>query len=224
MLDERVMSWVQETSNQDRRANEIISEMRTSARPRLFVISGPSGVGKDTVIEYLRPHVPDFHFATTATTRSRRPGEIDGMHYIFLTEAEFRSWVGDGEFVEHAMVYDHLYGVPRRGIRSGLETDRHTVVKVDVQGAATIRSLAPSAILIYLMPPSMEELIRRICFRKTEEADVIIRRIQTARSEISAARDFDYVVVNDHVEVAVEQIMAILSAEQLKVNQQKIVL
>jgi guanylate kinase len=224
MLDDRVMSWVQETSEQDRRANEIIADVRTAAKPRLFVISGPSGVGKDTIIERLRPEVPDFHFATTATTRPRRPGEIDGMHYIFLNDEEFRSWVGDGEFVEHAVVYDHLYGVPRRGIRSGIETDRHTVVKVDVQGAATIRQLAPSAILIYLMPPSMEELIRRICFRKTEEPDVIIRRIQTARSEISAARTFDYVVVNDQIELAVERIMAILNAEQLKINQQKIAL
>lgn len=226
MLDERLghSQMTGDIVDLDRQANELIAEVRAAVRPRLFVVSGPSGVGKDTVIEHIRERLPDFHFVVTCTTRERRPGEIEGVHYVFLTIDEFRAGLDAGEFIEHAEVYGNLYGVPRAGIRSGLTSGRSTVVKVDVQGAATIRELTPHASLIYLMPPTMEVLSNRIWRRKTEDPDVIMQRIQTARNELQQVSEFDYMVVNEDLDQSVEQIMAIIAAEHLRVNQPECVL
>lgn len=204
-------------------ADELIAEIRAAVKPRLYVISGPSGVGKDTVIDHLRLRLPEFHFAVTATTRERRPGEMDGVHYFFMTEKRFLSDRDEGEYIESAEVYGNWYGVPRSGIRHALHEGRNAIVKVDVQGAATIRALAPDAILIFLMPPSIDDLTRRLYHRKTDGPSVMMRRVQTATHELLAVSEFDYVVFNeeDAVDHTLDQIMAIIVAEQLRVRQQE---
>jgi guanylate kinase len=221
MLDERADRGDQRSDQADH-ADELIAEIRAAVKPRLYVISGPSGVGKDTVIDHLRPRLPEFHFAVTATTRERRPGEMHGVHYFFMAHDQFLTDREAGEFIESAEVYGNWYGVPRSGIRSALHEGRNAIVKVDVQGAATIRALAPDAILIFLMPPSIEDLTRRLYHRKTDGPSVMMRRVQTATHELLAVNEFDYVVFNeeDRVEQTLDQIMAIIVAEQLRVRQQ----
>jgi guanylate kinase len=220
MLDERT-DGIEQQADQARHADELIAEIRASVKPRLYVISGPSGVGKDTVIDHLRPRLPDFHFAVTATTRERRPGEIHGVHYFFMQQEQFLADREHDEFIESAEVYGNWYGVPRSGIRTALREGRNAIVKVDVQGAATIRALAPDAILVFLMPPSIEDLTRRLYHRKTDGPSVMMRRVQTATQELMEVNAFDYVVFNeeDRIDQTIDQIMAIIVAEQLRVRQ-----
>lgn len=164
--------------------------------PLLAVISGPSGVGKDAVLTRLRDDHPELFFAVTATTRPRRPGEVDGVDYRFITEPRFKQLLADGEFLEHAEVYGRYYGVPRGPLREALAEGRDAIVKVDVQGAATIRRLVPDAFLIFIAPPSMEELHRRLTTRKTETPEQLAIRFRTAQSEMEEATKFDKVIVN----------------------------
>ncbi|HEX5166412.1 MAG TPA: guanylate kinase [Thermomicrobiales bacterium] len=214
------------TEELTRHSDALIAEIRAVARPRLFVISGPSGVGKDTVIDELRGRLPEFHFAVTATTRERRPGEMHGVHYFFMSVEDFHAELASGEFVESAEVYGNWYGVPRRGIQGGLDSGRHVIVKVDVQGAATIRALAPDAISIFLMPTSMEDLTRRLWHRKTDGPQVVMRRVRTAAEELKAVVDFDYAVFNEEGKLSktLDEIMAIIIAEQRKVTQRETLL
>jgi guanylate kinase len=220
MLDEPLAATTEELTQ---RSDSLIAEIRGVARPRLFVVSGPSGVGKDTVIDELRGRLPEFHFAVTATTRERRPGEMHGVHYFFMSTDDFKADLDAGEFIESAEVYGNFYGVPRRGIQGGLDSGRHVIVKVDVQGAATIRELAPDAILIFLMPTSMEDLTRRLWHRKTDGPQVVMRRVRTAAEELTAVESFDYAVFNEEGKLSqtLDQIMAIIIAEQRKVKQRE---
>lgn len=219
-------SMAETSAELERRVDETISEVRASARPRVFVISGPSGVGKDTVIDLLRQRLGDVHFAVTATTRPRRPGEIDGVHYLFMSVDEFERNREADDFLECAEVYGNWYGVPRSGIRSAIRSGRHVVVKVDVQGAATIRRLVGGTTSIFLMPASIEELARRLWARKTEEPSVVMRRVRTASREVAAVEEFDYVVFNEEgrLDATMEQILAIVQAERLRVHQPDIAL
>ncbi len=210
------------------RADHLIDELRSVVRPRLFVISGPSGVGKDTLIQDLRPLFPEFHFAVTATTRERRPGEIDGVHYFFMTRDEFLSRQADGGFLESAEVYGkgYWYGVPKERVRAALHAGRHVIVKVDVQGAASIRQLAPQSIQIFVAPPSMEALSERLMRRKSDDPVVLMKRLRTASRELACAREFDYVVFNetDGQNHAARLIAAIVDAELARINQPEVVL
>ena len=165
--------------------------------PLLVVISGPSGVGKDAVLVRLREDHPELFFAVTATTRPKRPGEVEGVDYWFFTEPQFKQQLADGEFLEHAEVYGRYYGVPKGPLREALADGRDAIVKVDVQGAATIRHLVPDAFLIFIAPPSMEELERRLTTRKTETPEQLAIRFQTAQSEMAEAAKFDKVIVNE---------------------------
>lgn len=205
-------------------ADELIDDLRVLRRPRLFVISGPSGVGKDTVIEQLRARFPDAYFAVTATTRPRRPGEIDGVHYYFMDPASFAARLEDGEFLESAVVYGYQYGVPRGPIRSALARGQHVFVKVDVQGAEAIRRLVPRATTIFLAPESMAALLRRLRARKTDDPEVLLQRFGTASRELASAAEFDYVIFNesDRVDSAVDHIAAIVTAEQFRTHQPEI--
>ncbi|MCO5176673.1 MAG: guanylate kinase [Thermomicrobiales bacterium] len=223
MGDRHLAARQESTRSMDYRGNELIAEVRASVRPRLYVISGPSGVGKDTIIDNLRPRLPDFYFAVTATTRPRRPGEIDGVHYYFMTPEEFDRNLADGEFIEHAEVYGNCYGVLKGGVRAALREGRNAIVKVDVQGAASIRALSAEAIMIFLMPTSIEELTRRLWTRKTDARDALLHRINTAAQELARVGEFDYRVFNEEGQVdrALDDIMAIISAEQLKVIQRE---
>lgn len=183
-------------------------------------------MGKDSVIQEMRNTLPELHYAVTATTRSRRPGEIDGVHYFFVPEDEFKDQVEQGEFLEHAVVYGNLYGVPKLRVRSALDEGRSIVIKVDVQGAKTIRELIPQSILIFLSPPNMSELLKRMLGRKSDDLDIVARRLNTATHELTAAADFDYVVFNesDRIQDAVESIATIIHAEGYRIHQPEITL
>ncbi|CCF83862.1 guanylate kinase [Nitrolancea hollandica] len=207
------------------KADELIEELRSIARPRLIVISGPSGVGKDTIIEQMRLAHPEYAFIVTATTRPRRPGEIDGVHYYFMSPEEFRDLQARNEFLESAEVYGNFYGVPRGRIRKALANGKNVVVKVDVQGAASIRKIVPTGgVFIFLVPPSMAELIHRLRSRKTDEPEVLMERIATASRELERAREFDYVVFNENgsVDKALAAIDAIIAAENARINQARL--
>jgi len=201
-----------------------ISELRSKRLPRLFVISGPSGVGKDSVIERLRDFYPEAHFAVTSTTRPRRPGEIDGIHYYFLDSATFSEREAENEFIETANVYDYRYGVPRTPVRHALARGQDVIVKVDVQGAASIKAQAPDAAYIFLAPESMSELLRRLRSRKTDDPDVLMTRFGAASRELLRAFEFDFVVFNEveRLSTAIDQLRAIIDAERLRVNQKAI--
>jgi guanylate kinase len=207
-------------------ADELIDELRSLAKPRLIVISGPSGVGKDTVIEHMRLIHPEFVFAVTATTRQRRPGEIDGVHYFFMKREDFIDQREQGEFLESADVYGHLYGVPKDRVRNALRAGKTVVVKVDVQGAASIREMVPEGIFIFLLPPSMAELMRRLRGRKTDDPEALMSRITTASRELRAVRDFDYAVFNENerLDATLARIDAILEAENCRVIQRQVML
>ncbi len=187
--------------------------------PLLVVLSGPSGVGKDAVLGELRKLDRPWHFAVTATTRAIRPGETDGVDYIFLDTDTFDRMRERDEFIECAEVYGRWYGVPRSQARDALRSGKDVFLKIDVQGAATIRRMAPEALLIFLIPPSMDELRDRLTGRMTESSEDLERRLRTAEEELSQVGQFDYRVVNrDGLLVnAVADIDAIVAAEKCRV-------
>lgn len=184
------------------------------------MLSGPSGVGKDAVVDGLKRLGCPFHYAVTATTRPRRQGEKDGVDYHFVSLERFQGMVKSGELLEWAQVYGNLYGVPRWEVEQPLKEGRDVMVKADVQGAETIKGIAPQALLIFLAPPSMEDLVARLRQRKTESTVDLNQRIETAREEMKRLPFFDYVVVNHHdrVDLAAAQIDAIVTAEKCRVN------
>ncbi len=192
--------------------------------PLLIVLSGPSGVGKDAVLHRMRELGEPLHFAVTATSRPQRPGEKDGIDYHFIAEARFQGGVSEGEFLEWAQVYGNWYGVPKEEVRGALHQGSDVIVKVDVQGAATIKGLAPQGVFIFLAAPNMEELVQRLRLRKTESGTDLTRRIETAWAEMQCIPMFDYVVVNHRgrVDEAVAQIDAIITAEKCRVSPRRI--
>jgi len=198
-----------------------VSSNPAVARPLLIILSGPSGVGKDAVISELESRGCPLYHATTATTRPRRPGESEGIDYYFVTQARFREMMEGQELLEWASVYGNCYGVPKKPIKESLAAGRDVIVRVDVQGAASIKALAPEAVFIFLAPPSMEELRQRLRRRATETASDLRVRLKTAEEEMGRLPMFDYVVVNhqDQVGKAAAQIEAIISAEKCRVKQ-----
>ena len=194
------------------------------AEPLLVVISGPSGVGKDTVLDRMKQRGLPFHFVVTATTRPRRPGEVEGEDYFFVGEQEFFDMIEKGELIEHALVYNDHKGVPRQQIREAMESGQDVVMRVDVQGAKTIQSLAPEALLIFLTARDEDELSRRLRKRRTEsEADLKLR-LEAAKEELGYLDIFDYVVLNadSTVETAVDTILAIIEAEHHRINPRRV--
>ncbi len=194
------------------------------AEPLLVVISGPSGVGKDTVLDQMKQRGLPFHFVVTATTRPIRPGEVEGEDYFFVEEQEFLDMIDRGELIEHALVYNDHKGVPRQQIREAMDSGQDVVMRVDVQGAKTIRALAPEALLIFLTAGNEEELERRLRKRRTEsEADLRLR-LATAKEELGYLEIFDYAVLNadSQVEGAVDTILAIIEAEHHRVDPRRV--
>ena len=182
--------------------------------PMLVVLSGPSGVGKDSVLRRLRELDQYWHFTVTATTRTQRLGEEDGEDYLFMDRDSFLQMEREGDFLERAQVYGNWYGVPKSQVKEAMDKGMDVIMKTDVQGAATIKDLAPGGIFIFLMPPSPQELERRLRERKTETTPDLELRIHTAMDEMRQLSQFDYVVVNDDLETAVDQIKAIITAEK----------
>lgn len=200
--------------------NRHIDRLRNAGAERVFIISGPSGVGKDTVLEQLRLAYPDAVYVVTATSRPMRSGEIEGVHYHFIDRKDFECQIADGQFIEHANVYGNLYGVPKTPIVDGLAAGKHVVIKVDVKGADTLRSRISNTVSIFLAPETMEALLDRLRARKTDDPDVLMRRFATASEELDRADEFDYVVFNeaDQLENAVAQITHIIEAEQARID------
>ena len=193
--------------------------MKQVSNPLLIVISGPSGVGKDTVLEKMRERNPSLYYTVTVTTRAIRPGETEGIDYIFISRDAFIKKIENKELLEWAQVYGNYYGIPRDQVEQALSQQRDVVVKIDIQGAATIKRLLPEAMFIMIAPPSMEELEQRLKQRKTETPKDLQLRIATARKEMESMYLFDYVTVNHHdrIEEVVSQIEAILTAEKCRV-------
>jgi guanylate kinase len=194
------------------------------AWPLLVIISGPSGVGKDAALMRMRELGFPFHFVVTATDRPKRLGEIPGVDYHFLSTAEFERMIQDGEFLEWANVYGQLKGIPKWEIRDALASGKDVVLRIDVQGAATIRALAPDAILIFMVAKNEEELRSRLQWRRTDSPEQIERRIETARHELEHIPDFDYVIVNEQsrLDEAVGEIRSIIRAEKQRVMPRRV--
>jgi guanylate kinase len=191
-----------------------------SAYPLFIVISGPSGVGKDATLDSMKEAGFPFHYVLTATTRSKRPGEKDGVAYRFLSEDKFRQMIKANQFLEWAKVYGNYYGVPKREVKEALKQGWDTIVKVDVQGATTIKQILPDAILIFLMPPSMGELVNRLKQRYGLSSDELDLRLSKAQEEIESLPLFDYVVINrtDDLDLTVAQINAIVADEKCRLK------
>jgi len=192
--------------------------------PLLIVISGPSGVGKDTVVHRMRERRLPFRFVVTATSRPRRDDETDGVDYVFLTREEFEGMVARGELLEHAVVYGQFKGIPRQHVREALATGQDVVFRIDVQGAETVRRLCPEALLIFLTTRDDDELARRLRNRCTESSESLALRMATARREYEKLSLFDYVVVNADGELdqAVNTIEAIIRAEHHRTRPRRV--
>jgi guanylate kinase len=192
--------------------------------PLMIVISGPSGVGKDSVIQGLKRCNTRLHIVVTATTREPRIGEVDGVDYFFLSKDEFAEMIEQDKFLEYAVVYNDFKGIPKDQVRQALESGQDVVMRVDVQGAATLREIYPDVLLIFLTVRDEEELKNRLIQRKKDNPEEIKLRIATARKELKRIREFDYVVVNreDHLDETVEAILAIIQAEHHRVQHRKV--
>ena len=189
------------------------------AKGQLIVISGPSGVGKSTLIRSLTAKLQrQPFFSVSATTRKMRPGEIDHVNYHFITQAEFDRMVAQNEFLEHATYAAHSYGTPAAPILAQLEAGRDVLLDIEVQGAAKVRERCPDALFIFIIPPSFEELSRRLHGRNTDSEDVIAGRLEKAKIEFREIPKYDYLVINDKVSNAVGEIESILTAAECRVE------
>ncbi len=188
--------------------------------PLLIVISGYSGVGKDATLDRMKKAGFPFHRVLTATTRPKRQGENDGVDYHFLSEGKFRQMIKANQFLEWAEVYGNYYGVPKQEVREALKKGQDTIVKVDVQGAATIKQVLPDAVFIFLMPPSMSELVNRLEQRYGLASAELDLRLSKAQEEMKSLPLFDYVVINhtDDLDLTVNQISAIVAAEKCRIK------
>jgi len=192
-------------------------------QPLMIVISGPSGVGKDSVLQALKRQGLPLHFVVTTTTRSPRPEEEDGVDYFFVSLQEFERMIAEGELLEYAVVYNQYKGIPKAQVRSAFESDKDVMLRVDVQGAARLRSLYPQAVMIFLIPSNQNEWITRLTNRNSETPENLALRLQTAKTELETLEMFDYIVLNAHekLEEAVDTIVAIIKAEHHRVNHRK---
>ncbi len=203
---------------------EIADYVTRPVPPLLIVLTGPSGVGKDKALERMRARGLPFHYVVTVTTRGIREGEVHGRDYFFLSKPEYEQMLLNNQLLEHAQVYDNYYGVPLSQVIEPLRAGEDVILKPDVQGAATIRKVEPNAVFIFLAPPSMEELARRLYYRKTEDPGELARRFALSRLEMQALSDFDYVVVNHHnkLDETVDTIVSIIRAEKCRVHPRRL--
>jgi guanylate kinase len=192
--------------------------------PLLVVISGPSGVGKDSVVQQMKGRGFPFHFVVTATDREPRQGEVHGRDYYFYSTAEFERMIAEGELLEHAWVYGQHKGIPKAHVREALASGQDVLMRLDVQGAETVKKLIPAAITVFLLCESEEELVVRLRERRTESAEALQERLETAHQEMARIPDFDYVVVNRHgaLDATVDDVAAIIRAEHCRSVPQEI--
>ena len=193
--------------------------MKQNRKGLLLVISGPAGVGKGTINLSLISRNSDIRMSVSATTRQPRPGEIDGVHYFFKTEEEFQKMINSGAFLEYMRVFNtHYYGTPKSFVEQELAEGRSVILEIDVQGAMRVKAAYPDAVLIFIAPPSMSELKSRLIHRGTESSEAIDRRFETAYQEMKYIDRYDYVVVNDILDLAIARTEDIIVAERCKVT------
>ena len=190
--------------------------MKQMTKGKCFIISGPSGVGKSTVLHALMEKRKNVYFSVSATTRDPRPGEEDGIHYHFLDVDTFRQWIANDEFLEYAEFVGNFYGTPRRFVDEATERGEDVILDIEVQGAIQVTSKRPDAVRIFIAPPSWAELERRLTDRGTDSPDKIQKRLLRAKVEFQTAHTYDYFVINNTVEEAVEELNAIMTAEHCK--------
>ena len=183
---------------------------------KCFIISGPSGVGKSTVLHALMERRKNVYFSVSATTRDPRPGEVDGVHYHFLDVDTFRQWIANEEFLEYAEFVGNFYGTPKKFVDEAMERGEDVILDIEVQGAIQVTSKRPDTVRIFIAPPSWAELERRLTDRGTDSPDKIQKRLLRAKVEFQTAHTYDYFVINNTVEEAVEELNAIMTAEHCK--------
>ncbi|WP_029116998.1 guanylate kinase [Mycobacterium sp. URHB0044] len=185
---------------------------------RVVVLSGPSAVGKSTVVRCLRDRLPDLHFSVSATTRAPRPGEVDGVDYAFVTPERFQQLIDDGELLEWAEIHGGLHrsGTPAEPVRAAARSGRPVLIEVDLAGARSVKAAMPDALTVFLAPPSWEALEARLVGRGTESPEVMARRLDTARAELAAQHTFDKVVVNSQLESACAELVSLLVGDTPK--------
>lgn len=184
----------------------------------LFVISGPSGVGKGTIKDNLLPRLGNIKLSVSATTRAPREGEVDGQDYFFVSLEAFSSMLDREGFLEHAQVYNNMYGTPREYVLENLRNGIDVLLEIDIQGAMQVKSRMPQGVFIFIEPPSIEELANRICHRGKDSEESIARRLAACDAEMEHLRYYDYSVVNDELEEAVKKVQAIIVAERCRIK------
>lgn len=195
--------------------------MKNRGRGLLIVISGPSGAGKGTICKQLLENNNELKLSVSATTRSPRAGEIDGVNYYFITKEEFEHKIECGDFLEYAQVYDNYYGTPKSNVEEMLEQGKDVILEIDIQGALKVKENFEEGIFIFILPPSMEELKQRIIKRGSETEESLMKRFKSAYKEINFVSKYNYAVVNDEVDLAVEKLEAIICAEKCRVDRIK---
>lgn len=183
------------------------------AKGLLIVVSGPSGTGKGTILSQVMKN-GNYYYSVSATTRKPREGEVDGVNYSFLTRDEFEKLIGEDGFLEHAEYTGNYYGTPRKAVFDNLEAGRDVILEIEVQGAMKVHEKCPEAVMVFILPPSVEELRQRLIGRGTESPDVIEKRVAEAEGEIRHAYDYDYVIMNDDLDRAIKDFAEVVSAEK----------
>lgn len=182
----------------------------------LFILSGPSGVGKGTVREHLFANNPSLKYSISATTRAPRPGETDGLDYFYKSESEFKMMIAEKELLEYASYVNNYYGTPRSYVEEQLALGNDVFLEIEVQGALQVKENFPEGVFIFLLPPSLEELKQRIVGRGTESEELVLNRLTVAKEEIKLIHAYDYALVNDNVDLAVEKVEAIIKGENCR--------
>ncbi|MCM1333956.1 MAG: guanylate kinase [Bacteroides sp.] len=187
----------------------------------LIVVSAPAGCGKDTILERALEKNKNLYYSVSATSRAIRPNETDGVSYYFKTRAEFEAMIAEGGLLEYTEYCGNYYGTPKKAVEETLAAGKDVILKIEVEGAMNIKRIFPDCVMIFILPPSFEELSRRLHKRGTEDEETILRRIETAKNELTYAEHYDYLIVNGELSAAVDEFLTVVSAEKARTARRK---